>query len=62
MLRHLAFGRSNKEIAVELRISEETVKTHVSHMLGKLQVEHRAQAIVLALKRGLVTLEELDEP
>lgn len=40
--------------------SDETVKTHVAHVLSKLQVENRAQAIVQALKRGLVTLEELD--
>ena len=61
VLRQLAFGRSNKEIAAALEISEETVKTHVGHLLGKLQVENRAQAIVQALKRGLVTLEELDD-
>jgi DNA-binding NarL/FixJ family response regulator len=35
------------------------VKTHVARVLGKLQVENRAQAIVQALKRGLVTLEEI---
>jgi two-component system, NarL family, response regulator LiaR len=60
VLRQLACGRSNKEIAMALDISEETVKTHVGHVLGKLQVENRAQAIVQALKRGLVTLEQLD--
>ncbi len=43
-----------------LRAGEETVKSHVSHVLGKLQVDNRAQAIVLALKRGLISLEELD--
>jgi NarL family two-component system response regulator LiaR len=60
VLRQVALGRSNKEIASALSISEETVKTHVGHVLGKLQVENRAQAIVQALKRGLVTLEELE--
>jgi NarL family two-component system response regulator LiaR len=60
VLRHLALGRSNKEIATALAISEETVKTHVGHVLGKLQVENRAQAIVQALKRSLVSLDELD--
>jgi DNA-binding NarL/FixJ family response regulator len=59
VLRHLALGRSNKDIADALAISEETVKTHVGHVLGKLQVENRAQAIVQALKRSLVSLEEL---
>jgi hypothetical protein len=51
---------SNKEIAVALDIGGETVKTHIGHLLAKLQVENRAQAIVQALKRGLVTLDELD--
>jgi DNA-binding NarL/FixJ family response regulator len=60
VLRQLALGRSNKEIAEALFISDETVKTHVGHMFGKLQVENRAQAIVQALKRGLVSLEELE--
>jgi NarL family two-component system response regulator LiaR len=60
VLRQLAFGRSNKEIADSLSIAEETVKTHVGNVLAKLQVENRAQAIVQALKRGLVALEELD--
>ncbi len=59
MLRQLALGRSNKDIAEALFISEETVKTHVGNVLGKLQVENRAQAIVQALKRGLVSLEDL---
>jgi two-component system, NarL family, response regulator LiaR len=60
VLRQLALGRSNKEIAVALSISDETVKTHVGNVFGKLQVENRAQAIVQALKRGLVSLEELE--
>jgi NarL family two-component system response regulator LiaR len=59
VLRRLALGLSNKEIADALCIGEETVKTHVGSVLSKLQVENRAQAIVQALRRGLVTLEEL---
>jgi two-component system, NarL family, response regulator LiaR len=59
VLRQLALGRSNREIGEGLGIGEETVKTHVGHVLAKLQVENRAQAIVQALKRGLVTLEDL---
>jgi LuxR family maltose regulon positive regulatory protein len=59
VLRRLALGRTNKEIAAELFVSEETVKTHIGKVLAKLQVENRAQAIVQALKRGLVALEEL---
>jgi two-component system, NarL family, response regulator LiaR len=60
VLRQLALGRSNKEIAGALAISDETVKTHVGNVLSKLGVENRAQAIVQALKRGLVALEELE--
>ena len=61
VLRHLALGRSNREIAASLDIGDETVKTHVARVLSKLQVENRAQAIVQALKRGLVTLDELED-
>ena len=60
VLRQLALGRSNKEIADALSIGDETVKTHVGNVFAKLQVENRAQAIVQALKRGLVALEELE--
>jgi NarL family two-component system response regulator LiaR len=59
VLRHLALGRSNKDIAEALSISDETVKTHVGNVLSKLHVENRAQATVQALKRGLVSLEDL---
>lgn len=60
ILRQLALGRSNKEIADALSIGDETVKTHVSHLFGKLEVENRAQAVIQALKRGLIALEELE--
>jgi DNA-binding NarL/FixJ family response regulator len=60
VLRHLALGRSNKEIANALSITEETVKTHVGNVLAKLQAGNRSQAIVQALKRGLVSLDELE--
>ena len=59
VLRHIARGLSNKEIAAALAVGEETVKTHVGHLLAKLRVENRAQAIVQAIKRGLVSLDEL---
>ena len=59
VLRQLALGRSNKEIADALSIGDETVKTHVGNVFAKLEVENRAQAVVQALKRGLVSLEEL---
>jgi NarL family two-component system response regulator LiaR len=60
VLRQVALGRSNKEIADALAIGDETVKTHLGNVFSKLQVENRAQAIVQALKRGLVSLEELE--
>ena len=59
VLRHLVLGETNKEIATALSIGEETVKTHVANVLGKLGVENRGQATVQALRRGLVSLEEL---
>jgi NarL family two-component system response regulator LiaR len=51
----IANGRSNKRIALELGISEKTVKTHVGHVLAKLGVTDRTQAAVLAVQEGLVT-------
>jgi len=59
VLRHLAVGASNRTIAAALGVSEETVKTHVANVLAKLQVENRAQAAVQALKRGLISIDEL---
>jgi DNA-binding NarL/FixJ family response regulator len=56
VLRLLVDGRSNKEIANRLEIGDETVKTHVTNVLGKLQAENRAQAAAQALKRGLVEM------
>lgn len=61
VLRGVVTGRSNREIAAMLDIGDETVKTHVARVLSKLQVENRAQAIVQALKQGLVTIEELTD-
>jgi DNA-binding NarL/FixJ family response regulator len=49
----IAQGRSNKRIALELGISEKTVKTHVGHVLAKLGVTDRTQAAVLAVQHGL---------
>jgi len=59
VLRALSFGHSNKEIASMLLISEETVKTHVGRLFSKLGIENRAQAVVQALKRRVVSIEEL---
>ena len=54
VLRHMALGLSNKEIAQSLTISVETVKEHVQNILRKIAVTDRTQAAVWAVRRGLV--------
>lgn len=53
----VAQGRTNSEIAETLVISEKTVKTHVSNILGKLHLDDRTQLAIYAIKHGLVDLE-----
>jgi NarL family two-component system response regulator LiaR len=60
VLRLLAQGRSNKEIAYDLTIGEKTVKTHVSNILSKLGVPSRTQAALYAVRIGLVSLDAPD--
>lgn len=57
VLSELAIGRCNKEIAARLSISEATVKVHVTHLLEKLKVTSRTEAISAAIRRGLVHVE-----
>ena len=54
VLQLLGKGKSNKEIAMELKIGEQTVKTHVSHVLEKLGVASRTQAALFAVRLGLI--------
>lgn len=55
VLQRMVRGESNRAIAVALHVSENTVKTHVSHIFAKLAVQSRAEAVVVALRRGLVS-------
>ena len=55
VLMLIASGRSNVEVGTRLLISEETVKTHVKHVLAKLRARNRAHAVALAFRRGLIT-------
>jgi DNA-binding NarL/FixJ family response regulator len=59
VLRLLTRGRANKQIARDLRISETTVKTHVSSILGKLGVQSRTQAALHGARMGLVPLDQV---
>lgn len=54
VLAHMAAGLKNREIAQTMWISENTVKTHVAHVISKLGQRDRTQAVVTAIKRGLV--------
>ena len=57
VLSLLAQGKSNKEIASYLQIAEDTVKSHIRHILTKLGVQSRTQAVILAIRQGLVASE-----
>jgi len=59
VLRLVAQGQSNQEIADELTISEATVRTHVSNILGKLHLSSRTQAALYALREGLASLDDI---
>jgi DNA-binding NarL/FixJ family response regulator len=62
VLEQIVTGKSNKEIATELSISEATVKTHINTLLSKLGVTDRTQAATAAIRRGIVPFESLRKP
>jgi DNA-binding NarL/FixJ family response regulator len=57
VLERIVAGRSNKEIASDLNISEATVKSHINNLLGKLNVGDRTNAATVAIQRGIVHLK-----
>jgi NarL family two-component system response regulator LiaR len=57
VLKRVAQGLSNEEIAQRLVVSERTVRTHVSNILGKLHLANRTQATLYALREGLASLD-----
>jgi len=59
ILHYIAEGNSNKRIAYILEISEQTIKNHVSNILRKLNANDRAHAVVLAIRHGWISAEEL---
>jgi NarL family two-component system response regulator LiaR len=61
MLKLLATGMSNKEIAEKLCLSLRTVKAHMSNIFTKMNVASRSEALVEALKKGLLTLEDIKQ-
>lgn len=59
VLRLAGLGQSNDEIAAQLRISSDTVRTHVTNVYEKLGVSSRLEAVLHAFREGLVTVDEL---
>lgn len=60
VIRALAQGKSNKEIAQDLDISEKTVRNHASNIYRKLHIFDRTQAVLYAIRKGLVDIEDLE--
>ena len=56
VLQYMAEGFLNKQIADKLDVTEQTIKNHITSILRKLNANARTQAVVIAIKKGLVTL------
>jgi DNA-binding NarL/FixJ family response regulator len=56
VLRHIASGNRNRDIAEKLSISEETVKVHIKHIMDKLGASDRTQAVAIGVRRGIIQL------
>ena len=56
VLRQIAGGNRNKDIAERLFISEETVKVHIKHIMEKLDASDRTQAMAIAVRRGIIEI------
>jgi DNA-binding NarL/FixJ family response regulator len=56
VLRHVAGGNRNRDIAEQLLISEETVKVHIKHIMEKLGASDRTEAVAIAVRRGIIQL------
>ena len=61
ILRLIAQGQSNKDIAKQLTVAEETVHAHVSNILRKLHLASRTQAALYALKEGIASVEDIPD-
>jgi len=61
VLRSIAAGNSNKQVADKLSIGEATVKSHVTNILSKLGANDRAHAVTIGLKRGIIDLDDLPQ-
>jgi DNA-binding NarL/FixJ family response regulator len=61
ILRYMAQGYLNKQIAAELSLSEQTIKNHITSILRKLDANARTQAVVNAIRRGLIDVKEVKQ-
>lgn len=59
IVSHIAKGSANKQIALQLDITEQTVKNHVASVMGKLNAKNRTHIVALAIRQGLIPLWEL---